>query len=383
MGNYHLNGVRPVPERVVDRGSNADLAVPAVSPNPLTHDVDGDSRLRSGANPVDIGADELRPATANLQITKSDGVSRVTAGGSTTYTITVSNLGPDAASGAVVDNFPASLSGVLWSCAASSGSSCAVGAGTGNINTSVTLANGGSATFTAIASVTAAPTGAIVNTASVAVGGTTSDPVAANNSATDTDFVVVALVGPPLLDGFNRANALNLGSSWSQASLFGLAAITVNASQASAPLLGGQAIWNGVGSTFGAKQGAAFTVVNPTGTVSLFLKGSGGSAASPQNYLRVQLDVAAGTVTVASTTNSGGSFTARGTVAGVSFAAGDKLTAVAAADGSVTVYQSSGAVTTLLLTSAAAPVPFTGSGRVGMSLSAGARVDDFSGGTMP
>ena len=45
MGNYHLNVVRPVPERVVDLGSNANLAAPAVNPNPLTHDIDGDIRL--------------------------------------------------------------------------------------------------------------------------------------------------------------------------------------------------------------------------------------------------------------------------------------------------------------------------------------------------
>jgi hypothetical protein len=217
----------------------------------------------------------------------------------------------------------------------------------------------------------------------VSVIGSTNDPVSGNNSATDTDFVVVALVGPPVLDNFNRSNALNLGSNWSQANLFGLAAIGVNANQASA-LLPGQAMWNGPGSTFGAKQGAAFTLGNTTGTASLFLKGSGGSATSPQNYMRVQLNFAAGTITVASTTNSGGSFTTRGTVSGVSFAAGDTFTAIVAADGSVTVYQTSGAVTTVMLTTAAAPAPFTGTGRIGIRLdNSGSRVDDFRSGTMP
>ena len=39
---------------------------------------------------------------ADLSITKSDGVTAVTSGGTTVYTVVVSNLGPSAANGAVV-----------------------------------------------------------------------------------------------------------------------------------------------------------------------------------------------------------------------------------------------------------------------------------------
>jgi uncharacterized repeat protein (TIGR01451 family) len=49
--------------------------------------------------------------SADLSITKTDGITSVTAGGSLTYTIRASNAGPDNATGATVtDTFPAFVS---------------------------------------------------------------------------------------------------------------------------------------------------------------------------------------------------------------------------------------------------------------------------------
>src|SRR5207253_2049390 len=103
--------------------------------------------------------------TADLAITKTDGVTPVNQRGTLTYTIVASNAGPSAAAGATVtDNFPAQVSGVTWTCAASAGSSCPA-SGSGNLNASVNLLAGGTATFTAIATVTG--TGTITNVATV------------------------------------------------------------------------------------------------------------------------------------------------------------------------------------------------------------------------
>ena len=63
--------------------------------------------------------------TADLSITKTDGVSSVIAGDTITYTIVATNPGPSRIVGATVtDNPPASLTGVSWTCVASAGSSC-------------------------------------------------------------------------------------------------------------------------------------------------------------------------------------------------------------------------------------------------------------------
>ena len=126
-------------------------------------------------------------AVADLSITKTDGVSSVTAGGSLTYTITASNAGPDAATGATVaDTFPASLTG-SWTCVGAGGGTCTA-AGSGNINDTVNLPAGGSVTYTVSATVSPAATGTLSNTATVS--SATTDPSPGNNSATDTDTII-------------------------------------------------------------------------------------------------------------------------------------------------------------------------------------------------
>jgi uncharacterized repeat protein (TIGR01451 family) len=135
---------------------------------------------------------------ADLSITKTDGVTTVTAGSVVTYTIVAGNAGPNDALGATVsDTLPASLTGATWTCVASAGSSCPA-SGSGNINATVNLLAGGTATFTLSATLSASATGTLVNTATVAPPAGTTDPNPANNSATDTDTITAA--PPPMAD---------------------------------------------------------------------------------------------------------------------------------------------------------------------------------------
>jgi uncharacterized repeat protein (TIGR01451 family) len=130
---------------------------------------------------------------ADLSITKTDGQATARAGNAVTYTITVSNAGPSAAFGATVtDNFPASLTGVTWTCVASSGSSCAAASGSGNINHTVNLLVGGTVTFTAGGTLNINASGTLSNTATVTPPAGITDPNPANNSATDTDTIIPA-----------------------------------------------------------------------------------------------------------------------------------------------------------------------------------------------
>ncbi|HTG32602.1 MAG TPA: carboxypeptidase regulatory-like domain-containing protein [Thermoanaerobaculia bacterium] len=125
-------------------------------------------------------------ASADLAITKTDGVTTATPGGSVTYTITASNSGPSSATGATVaDTFPASLT-CTWTCAGSGGGTCTA-AGSGNLNDSVNLPSGGSVIYTASCTISAAATGTLSNTATVTAPGGVTDPTPGNNSATDSD----------------------------------------------------------------------------------------------------------------------------------------------------------------------------------------------------
>ena len=129
---------------------------------------------------------------ADLAVTLTDGVSAVVPGLPLTYTIQVSNAGPYAATGAaVVDSFPSSLSGITWTCSTSAGSSCAAANGTGNIDQTVSLLAGGTATFVATATLNPATIGALVNTVTVSPPSSIVDPNPANNSATDADAILI------------------------------------------------------------------------------------------------------------------------------------------------------------------------------------------------
>ena len=128
--------------------------------------------------------------SANLGITKTDGVATVTPGSTTTYTIVASNAGPDPVVGATVtDTFPAGISGATWTCVAAGGGSCPAASGTGNISALVSLPSGGSVTFSVVATIAANATGTVANTATVAAPAGVTDPTPGNNSATDTNTV--------------------------------------------------------------------------------------------------------------------------------------------------------------------------------------------------
>jgi len=130
-------------------------------------------------------------AQADLSITKTDGVTTVTAGGSVTYTIVASNAGPSAATGATVtDSFPASLT-CTWTCVGAGGGTCTA-SGSGNIGDTVNLPTGGSVTYTASCTISGAATGTLSNTASVAAPASVTDPTPGNDSATDTDTIQAA-----------------------------------------------------------------------------------------------------------------------------------------------------------------------------------------------
>ncbi|HSS20247.1 MAG TPA: hypothetical protein VLL54_09240 [Pyrinomonadaceae bacterium] len=133
--------------------------------------------------------------SANLGITKTDGVATINSGSPVTYTIVVSNAGPDASNGSIVtDTVPASITGVNWTCGSvTGGATCGAASGSGNsINTTANLPSGSSVTYTVTGTLSPSATGTLSNTATVLTPASgVSDPTdlgrtgAGNNSATD------------------------------------------------------------------------------------------------------------------------------------------------------------------------------------------------------
>src|SRR3989442_738381 len=129
---------------------------------------------------------------ADLAVTKTDGTTAVNAGGTTTYTIRVTNNGPSSVTGAILnDPSAAGLTKTAVACSMTPGQ-CA---------TALTVAQleGGALALPALASgqfyeivVTAtvtATSGTVTNTATVAAPSGTTDSNTVNNSASDTDTV--------------------------------------------------------------------------------------------------------------------------------------------------------------------------------------------------
>jgi uncharacterized repeat protein (TIGR01451 family) len=141
---------------------------------------------------------------ADLALAMTDNKTNVSTGTALTYTIVVTNGGPNAVVGATVtDTFPATLSGVTWTCAASAGSTCAA-SGSGNLNTPVSLLVGGTATYTVTTNVAGTAPGTVSNTASIAVPPAAVDPNVTNNSVNLQNTIVCP--------GFGAACTVGVGA---------------------------------------------------------------------------------------------------------------------------------------------------------------------------
>jgi uncharacterized repeat protein (TIGR01451 family) len=162
-----------------------------VDPNQIadvsnTANVTGDQSDPDNSNNSATATTSVTPAppppSTDLSITKSDSPDPVTAGQNITYTIGVTNNGPDDATGVTVsDPVPAGTSFV----SADSGGSLSAGTVTWAIGA---LASGGSTTVHLVVQVDAGRSADISNTATVS--GNEIDPDGSNDSATATTSVV-------------------------------------------------------------------------------------------------------------------------------------------------------------------------------------------------
>lgn len=133
--------------------------------------------------------------SADLSVTKTDGVSTYTPGLSLTYTVTLTNLGPsDAPGSSITDNKPAQIATWDWACTAQSSGAAGctdMASSSANFSDTVDLPLGGTITYTVTAQINPAATGNLANTATVATPSGITDPISANNTATDNDSVTV------------------------------------------------------------------------------------------------------------------------------------------------------------------------------------------------
>ena len=137
----------------------------------------------------------------DLKITKTDYLTKVVPGQCVTYTIVVSNCGPDTATHALVEDlFPSNLTDVKWTSKAAKGATDNKARGTDNIEDYVTLPAGSSITYKVTGTVVGGPGShkvsdchrTLTNTATVTAPSDFTDTNLENNTATDIDTIMAA-----------------------------------------------------------------------------------------------------------------------------------------------------------------------------------------------
>lgn len=128
--------------------------------------------------------ERARANLADLRVTQSAG--SVVAGETVTYTVTISNVGPNAVSNALLNSaFPTQLTGVAWTCVASGGASCMPASGSGNWNNKPPdLPPGSSVTLTVTGNLPPAETGHLTSTVSIVTPAAFNELTPGNNAST-------------------------------------------------------------------------------------------------------------------------------------------------------------------------------------------------------
>jgi uncharacterized repeat protein (TIGR01451 family) len=197
----------------------------------------------------DIGAFEFAPPSANLALTSQPSAAQIVAGGSFTYSVQLTNSGPDDAEDVLFSDVPPV--GVTFTSCTSTQGSCTISGGGASLNLA-TVPDGGIVTITIQATLgTAVADGTtLVNTPSVT--SSTSDPDTSNNSGSAGSV------------GITVQNKSDL--------------LVTTASNVDVINVGGTLIYTMTVTNLGPFQASAVTLVDPVPAESIFLSMNSGGA---------------------------------------------------------------------------------------------------------
>jgi len=172
--------------------TSCNLSFPTLGSRTVSASYAGDANFSGSSSSGAGNMQTLVYALSDIEVRKSAGVSTYGPGDLIVYTVTVRNLGADAAANIrVIDSIPVGLADVVWSCDGSGGVACSQPGGSGNLDASIAaFPVGGLLNYTYYGYVVGVPT-QIVNTATITLPADTSieDPTLSNNSATDTNLI--------------------------------------------------------------------------------------------------------------------------------------------------------------------------------------------------
>jgi LPXTG-site transpeptidase (sortase) family protein len=224
--------------------------------------------------------DTLTSTSVDLSILKDDGQVGYSAGGTVTYTVTVTNLAGANVTGATVsDPRPANIATWAWACTSETGgaSGCTPAANSANDFTdTVNLPVGGTIVYTVTATVVANPTGDLVNTATVTPPAGFADTNTSNNSSTDINSLLTADLS--ILKNVDQVTFTGGDTLTYTVTVTNLSGVTVTGAVVSDPIPANLVSWTWVCTTVGGGasgcDGAASNSVDFTDTVNLPVGGT-------------------------------------------------------------------------------------------------------------
>ncbi len=136
---------------------------------------------------------------ADISASISDSVTSIVPGDSTVYTLTVTNTSTiiDVAAVSIVQTVPATLTNITWTCSATGGATCASANGNGAISQTRAMPKGSTITYLVSARVdpaATAPPSAVTTSVDSSVLAPYSDPTTANNTASDSNTLILDVI---------------------------------------------------------------------------------------------------------------------------------------------------------------------------------------------
>ena len=168
---------------------DAGASIGSVVVNEVTATLGGEGSDPVAGNDFDSASITVVEPEADIEVTKTVDAASALPGDLLTYEIVVSNAGPQSADAVqIVDNMPAELLSVAWTCQGLSGASCPGVSGAGDLSMQAGIPAGSSLVFVVTGQIDpllpASPDERVVNTASAQMTGQAIDPDTTNNSDT-------------------------------------------------------------------------------------------------------------------------------------------------------------------------------------------------------
>lgn len=187
------------------------------------------NRIPAGGMASSTGLGNTGPAQATVSVigegdvgvTITNNADGVQPGGSTTYVVVATNHGNTDIAGVTLSNTPpAGITYGSWTCTAAGGATCPATSGSGSLSELISLPAGGALTYTITAAVASDLTGSVTNTATLLIPAAVHDTNPGNNSASDTDPVLLRNGEPRKVPTTNAAGlallgVLLMGAAWS------------------------------------------------------------------------------------------------------------------------------------------------------------------------